>query len=175
MQRRREVQEKYHLKQPPALRMDSKMESTSAKMLKLIRPSRYIETIRFKRKAWARKRVVSNPFLYGEGSFSEDDKSTSFSLCSPNTSLSEEEVFESNEELYENVYNNTKIYENVYNNTKMERQRNESACVPENSQNLEQFVETFSEREDLHVYGDIDNVNKKQQQRSQSSCLAENG
>ena len=98
MQRRREVQEKYHFQQPPALRMDSKMESTSAKILKLIRPSRYIETVRFKRKAWARKRVVSNPFQFGEDSFNDDDRSESSSVFSPDSSYAEDD----DGELYEN-------------------------------------------------------------------------
>ena len=74
------------------------MESTSAKILKLIRPSRYIETVRFKRKGWARKRVVSNPFQYGEDSLNDDDRSESASVSSPD-SYAEETVFESSEEI----------------------------------------------------------------------------
>lgn len=90
MQRRREIQEKCHFQEPPALRIDSKMESTSAKILKLIRPSRYIETIKFKRKKWARKRVVSNPFLYRESeSINVDDGNDNASVSSPDTSYYE--------------------------------------------------------------------------------------
>lgn len=72
LDKRREIQEKLHFQQPPALRIDSKMESVSLKVLKLIRPSRYIETVKFKRKGWARKRVVSNPFLYRINSPTEE-------------------------------------------------------------------------------------------------------
>jgi hypothetical protein len=137
MQRRREVQEKYHFQEPPALRMDSKMESSSAKILKLIRPSRYIETMKFKRKAWARKRVVSNPFLYGEVSFSEDDRSESASLCSPESSFAEETGFESNEEICNSPKNGEQeLYENVQVHNmqgKREMPRSQSAFLPDSS------------------------------------------
>ena len=116
------MQEKYHFKQPPALRIDSKMESTSVKMLQLIRPSRYIETVKFKRKGWARKRVVSNPFLYGEGSFSEDNGNDR--VCS--TDSYEETVFESNEEISKSS-EKQEVYENVLIESKQDkRQRSQS-------------------------------------------------
>ena len=129
MERRREIQEKYHFQQPPALRIDSKIESISAKSLKLIRPSRYIETVKFKRKGWARKRVVSNPFLYGETSFSEDDKSDSTSLCSPQSSVANETVFESNEDICNSSQNEgQELCENANVKRKQDkRQRSRSA------------------------------------------------
>lgn len=75
---------------PPALRIDSKMESVSAKVLKLIRPSRYIDTVKFKRKAWARKIVHSNPFLYGSYTANEQR----IGQISPPTSFSSPDVAE---------------------------------------------------------------------------------
>ena len=114
LEQRRKVQEKIHFQKPPALRIDgsSKMESVSANALKLIRPSHYIETVKFNRKAWARKRVQSNPFLYGVNYSSPDEispgkisrsksASSSISCEPPSTSRSsiEKEKMEGSQKL----------------------------------------------------------------------------
>ncbi|XP_046857357.1 unconventional myosin-IXa-like isoform X2 [Xenia sp. Carnegie-2017] len=75
--KRREVQDET---QQPKSRNDSKIDLTSEKILKDIRPSRPVDTTNLSRKAWARKRVVSNPFLYGDDSFKEKSDD---SVCSP--------------------------------------------------------------------------------------------
>ena len=147
MERRREIQEKYHFQQPPALRMDSKIESISAKTLKLIRPSRYIETVKFTRKRWARKRVVSNPFLYGESPFSEDDKSDSTSPCSPRNRVADESVFESNEDACNSSQSEgQELYENVnIKRTRDQQQRSRSAHSSDASYAEESAFESSNE------------------------------
>ena len=147
MERRREIQEKYHFQQPPALRMDSKIESISAKTLKMIRPNRYIETVKFSRKRWARKRVVSNPFLYGESSFSEDDKSDSTSPCSPRSRVADESVFESNEDACNSSQNEKQeLYENVnIKRTRDQLQRSRSAYSSDASYAEESAFESSNE------------------------------
>ena len=167
MQRRREVQEKYHFQQPPALRIDSKMESTSAKILQLIRPSRYIETVKFKRKAWARKRVVSNPFLYGESSLSEDDKNESVS--SPDGSFAEGTVFESNEDI-SSGNGGQEMYENVNNvQDKGQRHRSQSAFLPDNSYQEQPVfkstpkISTFPKGGDFYENVKVETVGEKWQ------------
>ena len=147
MERRREIQEKYHFQQPPALRMDSKIESISAKTLKMIRPNRYIETVKFSRTGWARKRVVSNPFLYGESSFSEDDKSDSTSPCSPRSRVADESVFESNEDACNSSQNEKQeLYENVnIKRTRDQLQRSRSAYSSDASYAEESAFESSNE------------------------------
>lgn len=78
--KRKEVQDET---QQPKSRNDSKIDLTSEKILKDIRPSRPVDTTNLSRKAWARKRVVSNPFLYGDDSFKE--KSDDFVRSPANT------------------------------------------------------------------------------------------
>lgn len=96
--------------------MYSKMASILAKILKLIRPLWYNETVKFKRKRWAHKRVVSNPFLYGQDLFNEDDRYEAISQQSHNNSLVEHAVHESTEDdphSPEKIGESQVIYENV--------------------------------------------------------------
>lgn len=96
--------------------MYPKRASISAKILKLIRPLWYIETVKFKRKRRAHKRVVSNPFLYGQDLLNEDDQYEAISQQSCNNSIVEYAVHESTEDdrhSPEKIGESQVIYENI--------------------------------------------------------------